>query len=152
MRTTFTASRLLNAPADVIYHCIADYREHHRPGGFLPPAFTDFVIDRGGVGAGTELRWVVMLGNQRRPMNAVVTEPDPGRRLVETGSGVETTFSVEPAESGTLVRFTTQLDEGGLGGVLTRLFGARLMGPLYADELGRLEAYAQAHGPTAPVL
>jgi hypothetical protein len=141
----------MNAPADVIYHCIADYRAHHRPGGFLPPAFTDFVIDRGGVGAGTELHWVVAMGGRPRPMSAVVSEPEPGRRLVETGEGVETTVSVEPAEHGTRVRFTTHLDDTGVSGVLTRLFGARLMGPLYADELARLEAYAQAHGPVDPL-
>jgi len=36
MKTTISAERLIEAPPDVIYHCIADYREHHRPDGFLP--------------------------------------------------------------------------------------------------------------------
>jgi hypothetical protein len=65
MKTIMSAKRLIAAPADVIYHCIADYREHHRPAGFLPPAFWDFAIERGGVGAGTELRQVVEAGGRR---------------------------------------------------------------------------------------
>jgi hypothetical protein len=34
---------------------------------------------------------------------------------------------------------------GGLDGLLTRLLGPRLMRPLFADELERLERHAQAH-------
>ena len=40
MKTRFGAERRIDAPAAVVYHCLADYREHHRPGGFLPPAFS----------------------------------------------------------------------------------------------------------------
>ena len=145
MQTRFSAQRLIDAPADVLYHCIADYVEHHRPDGFLPPAFSDLEILRGGVGAGTEVRWVINAGGRRRTVTATVTEPVPGRRLVETGSGIETTFMVEPTIRGTWVRFDTTIDDGGLQGVLTRLFAARLFGPVYEDELRRLEGYAKAH-------
>jgi len=41
MKTNISAEPLIGAPPDVIYHCIADYREHHRPDGFLPPVFTE---------------------------------------------------------------------------------------------------------------
>ena len=149
MKTTVTAERRMDAPADVIYHCIADYGAHHRPDGFLPPAFTNFEIRRGGVGAGTELRWDVDTGGRRRTIEATISEPRPGRVLVETGSGVETTFSVEPDESGARVRFDTVLDDAGLQGVLSRLFAGRLLRPIYEDELRRLEAYAIEHGPAA---
>jgi hypothetical protein len=30
MQTRFSAERVLDAPAEVVYHLIADYREHHR--------------------------------------------------------------------------------------------------------------------------
>jgi hypothetical protein len=30
---------------------------------------------------------------------------------------------------------------------MTRLFAGRLLAPIYADELDRLETYALAHGP-----
>jgi hypothetical protein len=85
VRARVTAERFMDAQADVIYHCIADYREHHRPEGFLPPAFCDFGVDRGGVGSGTELHWVVDAGGRRRAVTATVSEPFPGRTLVETG-------------------------------------------------------------------
>jgi hypothetical protein len=145
MKTTFSAERLMAAPPDVIYHCIADYRSHHRPDGFLPPAFTDFEIERGGVGAGTELRWVVDAGGRRRTVHATISEPVPGRTLVESGSGIETIFTVEPAAAGARVRFDTTIDDPGLAGVLSRLFAARILAPIYDDELRRLEAYALSH-------
>ena len=48
MRTEISAERPIAAPADAVYRCIADYEHHHRPGGFLPPNFSDFTIERGG--------------------------------------------------------------------------------------------------------
>jgi hypothetical protein len=145
MKASVSAERWMHAPADVIYHCIADYREHHRPDGFLPPAFSELEIERGGVGAGTELRWVVMAGGRCRAITATVSEPDPGRRIVETGSGVETIFSVEPTADGARVRFDTTIDDPGIQGLLNRLFLARTLAPIYDDELRRLEEYAKVH-------
>ena len=145
MKATVSAERLMNAPPEVIYHCIADYREHHRPDGFLPPAFSDFEIARGGVGAGTELSWVVEAGGRRRTVNATISEPEPGHTLVESGSGIETVFTVEPSGDGARVRFDTVIDDAGLQGLLNRLFVGRVLGPIYADELRRLEDYAKAH-------
>jgi NodT family efflux transporter outer membrane factor (OMF) lipoprotein len=46
MKTRISAERLMHAPAELVYQCIADYRHHHRPGGFLPPAFSDLEIAR----------------------------------------------------------------------------------------------------------
>ena len=48
------------------------------------------------------------------------------------------------------MRFDTVMEAGGLDGLLTRLFVARLLGPVYADELQRLERYAQAHPTILP--
>jgi hypothetical protein len=149
MKARVSAQRLIDAPADVLYHCLADYVEHHRPDGFLPPAFSDLEILHGGVGAGTEIQWVINAGGRRRTVTATVTEPVPGRRLVETGSGIETTFMVEPTVRGTWVRFDTTIDDRGLQGVLTRLFAARIFEPVFEDELRRLEDYAKAHASIA---
>ena len=150
MKSKFGAERRMDVPAQVAYHCLADYREHHRPDGFLPPAFSAFEVHRGGVGAGTEASWTVDLGGGRkRRMNATITEPDPGRRLVETGDGVVTTFTVSPSGGGCVVRFDTVFDEPGVSGLFLRLFLGRMLGPLYADELARLAAYAHSHGPVA---
>jgi hypothetical protein len=147
MKTRFGAERRIDAPAAVIYHCLADYREHHRPGGFLPPAFEQLEIDRGGIGAGTEYRFVMAVGGRRRAISTTVSEPVPGHTLVETGSGIETTFTVEPDSGGARVRFDTVIEAAGLQGILNRLFAARMIGPIYEDELQRLEAHAKAHPP-----
>ena len=151
MRARVSAERLMDAPAEVIYHCIADYRQHHRPEGFLPPVFSGFMISRGGVGAGTEARWVVDIGGRKRTIMATISEPVPGRTIVESRSGVETTFTVEPSDDRrTLSRFDTVIEEPGLRGLLNRLFVGRILGPVYDDELRRLQAYAQGHDGLLP--
>jgi hypothetical protein len=139
-----SAERLIDAPADVVYACIADYRHHHRPGGFLPPAFHDFTIERGGVGAGTVMTFKVTLAGRTRTVTHTVSEPEPGRVLVEGDELDQTTFTVDPVGNQCRVRFDTFLDARGLEGILTRLLAPRLMKPLYDDELARLERSAQA--------
>ena len=138
-----TAERSIDAPADVVYQCIANYQEHHRPEGFLPPSFSDFRVERGGVGAGTVISFKMKLGGQTRGMTASVSEPAPGRVLMETGKGVTTTFTVEPEGGRCRVRFDTLLEAAGIDGIMTRLFAPRMLKPVYEDELRRLEAYAQ---------
>lgn len=146
MRTYFSVERVVNAPAGVVYHLISDYREHHRPEGFLPPVFSDLVVEQGGVGEGTVVRFTSKLGGRSQTVTAAITEPEPGRVLVETGPGIETTFTVEPADGERArVRFDTVIELGGLQGLLTRLFVPGLLRPVYADELERLEQHAKAH-------
>jgi hypothetical protein len=109
------------------------------------------VVERGGVGEGTVVRFTSRLGGRRQTMTAAITEPQPGRVLVETGPGVATTFTVEPEGAHrSRVRFDTVLEAGGLAGVLTRLFAPRLLRPVYADEQERLERHAKAHPALAP--
>jgi hypothetical protein len=62
----FSVARVVDAPAEVVYRCLADYRAHHRPGGFLPPAFTDLQVLRGGVGAGTVFRFTLRAAGRTR--------------------------------------------------------------------------------------
>ena len=50
------AERTVDAPAGAVYGYIADMRGHHPH--FLPPAFSDFQIESGGVGAGTITRFI----------------------------------------------------------------------------------------------
>ena len=142
MQTRFSAERSMSVPADVLYECIRDYEHHHRPEGFLPPTFSDMQVIRGGVGAGTVVSWAMDLGGRHDTTTATITEPDPGHVLVETSPTVVTTFTVEPSAGGAVVRFDTVIDEPGLRGVMTRLFAARLLAPVYDDELQRLEEYA----------
>lgn len=150
----FAAERILDAPADVLYHCLRDYQRHHRhgPAGFLPPAFTRLDVLRGGLGAGTTIRFTTSLGGRSVTRTQEVSEPEPGRVLLESGNGESSTFTVEPRATGTLVRIETVLQPTGLEGMVMRLLGARLLAPLYADELQRLERYAQTHARGEPAL
>lgn len=145
MKTRVSVERIVKAPAEVVYHCIADYREHHRPDGFLPPVFSDFRVEQGGVGEGTVISFKMKLGGRTSVSTQRVSEPRPGEVLVESGGGVQTTFTVEPRDQSCRVRFDTVIEAGGLQGLMTRLFAPRLLAPVYVDELERLERHAQSH-------
>jgi hypothetical protein len=144
----FAAERVLDAPAETIYHCIADYRRHHRVGGFLPIAFISLEVLEGGVGAGTLFRFTTRVGGRSVTRTQRVSEPEPGRVLEERGDGEGSVFTVEPrGEARSLVRIETTLQSRGLDGWLMSIFGPRIMRGIYADELSRLERYAREHGP-----
>jgi hypothetical protein len=146
----FAAERVLDAPAAVIYHCLRDYVEHHNTRGFLPPVYTDLQVLQGGVGAGTVIRFSATVGGRSSTRTQQVSEPVPGRVLVEAGNGEGSTFTVEPlGDNQTLVRIETVLQPRGLEALVMPLLGARLLRPVYMDELARLERHAQAH--PAPV-
>ena len=138
-----TAERSIEAPPQVVYGCLADMNEHAR---FLPPAFSDFRIESGGVGAGTVTRFKVTAGRRTREYRMEVSEPEPGRVLAEsdTNSSLVTRFIVSPDGGGSRVRIeTTWQGAGGIGGFFERTFAPRVMQSIYADELQRLNAYVR---------
>lgn len=136
------AERSLVAPPERVYRCLADYREHHPR--FLPPAFSHFRVERGGVGAGTEIRFQLKAGGRTLQYHGHVTEPESGRVLAETyADGSVTTFTVTPEGSGSRVRIETTAEARGLQWVVTRLLAPRLLRPLFIDELARLDQYTQ---------
>lgn len=139
-----TAERTLAAPADVVHRCVADYAQHHRPEGFLPPAFTFLDVLEGGVGAGTRIRFGVRLGWMRSTTEATIAEPEPGRVLVEDGPDVTTRFIVDPAPGGTRMRIESTFHLRGLMGSLAGRSLPAKLAPVYEDELRRLESYAAA--------
>src|ERR1039457_6716165 len=134
-----SAERTVDAPAGAVYGYIADMRGHHPH--FLPPAFSDFQVESGGVGDGTITRFTVTAGGRTRQYRMTVAEPEPGRLLTKT--------TVTPHGSVSLVRISTTWEgAGGIGGFFERLFAPRVMRGIYADELERLDAYARAHRDT----
>lgn len=143
MGKTFTvkASAKVNAPADVVYDIIADYRNGHPH--ILPRKYFEWLeVEQGGRGEGTVIRFQMRVLGQTRVLRAVVTEPEPGRVLIETdtsGEGPVTSFTVEPVESGSNVTFSTELTSaGGLSGVLERFVLKRLLRRIYVRELAQL--------------
>ena len=147
-RILVSAERTVDAPADAVYVYIADMREHHPR--FLPPAFSDFRVESGGVGAGTITRFKVTAGGRTREYRMKVDEPEPGRVLTEsdTGSSLVTTTTVSAQDGASLVQISTAWDgAGGIGGFFERMFAPRVMRGIYADELERLNAYAREQRP-----
>ena len=138
------AEATVDAPADTVYGYIADMREHHPR--FLPPAFSDFQVESGGVGAGTVTRFKMTAGGRTRQYRMNVAEPEPGRVLTESDmdSSAVTTFTVSPQDGASLVRIATAWDGAtGIGGFFERMFAPRVLRSIYADELKRLDAYAR---------
>ena len=144
-----SAERSIEAPAETVYRYIADHEHHPR---FLPPAFSDFQVESGGVGAGTVTRFKVTAGGRTREYRMQVAEPEPGRVMTEsdTASSLVTTWTVTPEDAGSNVRISTTWEgAGGIGGFFERLFAPRVMRGIYADELERLSRYARERAAQA---
>ena len=143
------ASALVRAPARRVYAILADYREGHPR--ILPPRwFRALEVERGGTGAGTVIRVTMRVMGRTRTMNAVVSEPEPGRVLMESfvGGGPVTTFTVTPAgpeRRDAQVTISTELTARGgpLLGVVERLMTRLTLRRIYAEELALLAAYPE---------
>ena len=144
------ASRDIAAPAQRVYDIIADYRVGHP--AILPPRWFDRMeVEQGGRGAGTIVRFRMRaLGIERWP-RGFVTEPEPGRVLVERypDDDTVTTFTVDPdpANGGSRVTFETEGPaRDGLAGALERWMTVALLRRIYREELARLAEYAAGRG------
>lgn len=143
----FSASALIPAPPQDVYAVFADY--HHSHPQILPqPPFAGLTVEQGGVGAGTVIMAHMRVLGQTQHFRATVTEPEPGRVLVETtDTGYITTFQVEPRANGTqsYVTITTELTgRAGLAGAIEGWLVARLLRPAYVRELANVAAFVAA--------
>ena len=134
-----SAVRRIDAAPERVFDILADYRVGHP--AILPKRFfTGLEVEQGGYGAGTVIRYGMRAAGRVTRARAAVTEPVPGRVLVETDlgdRGIVTTFTVAPAGEGrSEVEFATDLpSRGGLLGVLERMFVRRYLRRVYAEEL-----------------
>src|SRR5262249_37362571 len=120
-RIQATASAVIDAPATAAYGILTDYRHGHPR--ILPPRyFSGLEVERGGTGAGTVIHFRMHALGATRTLRAEISEPEPGRTLVETylGSGEVTTFTVEPLEGGGRCRVTilTEWTSRGFAGMV----------------------------------
>jgi hypothetical protein len=154
-KTTYvvTATARLNASPRRVYDTIANYHTGHPR--ILPKQFSGLAVERGGIGAGTVIRFQVRVLGRTYTYRAEITEPEPGRVLVERnvlGSDSVTTFVVEPGghanEAVTTIR-TEMTVRRGLAGAIERFLTPRLLRPMYDEELRRLEAAAADPAGTA---
>jgi hypothetical protein len=133
------ASRLITAPAHIIYALLADYQTGH-PSILPKPYFVSLNIEKGGIGAGTVINFQMQLMGRLQTFHSVITEPEPGRVLVETDltSGAVTTFTVEPQDNGRCSQVVIATDtkvRDGILGVIEGWFTTRLLRPIYIKEL-----------------
>lgn len=137
------AEHLVKAPASDVYTYLADYQEHHPK--ILPSAFSNLVVERGGVGTGTVFNVSLKLAGKTRTMRAIIEEPAPGSVIEEISldNDLVTTFEIIPHGAATLVRIRTEwTPESGIAGWFERKLAPRMLVDLYKEELINLDLYA----------
>ena len=142
-----SASLEIQAPAARLYALIADYNQGH-PRILPKPYFVALQVEQGGVGAGTQISFQMRLMGQLKTFHAAITEPEPGRMLVETNleNNSTITFAVDPLENGQQARVTITtaitVRDGWLGSIEGWLT-SQLLRPIYQKELAQLAAVAR---------
>jgi uncharacterized protein YndB with AHSA1/START domain len=142
-----SASRLISAPVRKVYDLIADYRDGH-PRILPKPYFVSLNVEQGGYGAGTVINFQMQLMGRIQSFHSTITEPQPGRTLVETdmNTGAATTFTADPRADGheafVTITTTTTIPDGILGKIQGWLT-TQLLRPIYEKELAQLAAIAK---------
>lgn len=169
---TITETALINAPAERVYAILADYRNGH-PHILPRKYFLSLNVEQGGSGAGTVISFTMRVMGRTQEFRAAVTEPEPGRVLVETNTpnGAVTTFTVQPSgeqqvsslphrraddlrpsagETQCRLTISTALQtRDGLFGPLERFLTTRALRPIYVEELKLIAARAEGGGRAA---
>lgn len=141
-----SASATIPARCERVYSLIANYRDGHPR--ILPKQFKNLIIEQGGVGAGTVIRFQMSAFGRTLTFRAAITEPDPGHILVETDldtNGAITTFTVNPgsAPADSHVTISTELRvRSGLPGMIEKLLATAVLRPIYVKELENLARVA----------
>jgi hypothetical protein len=138
-------SRIINASPETIYAILSDYHEGH-PSILPQPYFKSLEVEEGGVGANTVLRVAMEVYGNKREFRLRVSEPEPGRVLMEEDpdAGTVTRFTLDPMADGR-TRVTIASDfraAGGLRGWLERLMNPAITRRIYEAELELLDQAA----------
>lgn len=139
-------SAVINARPEVIYSILTDYRNEH-PRILPRQYFKGLEIERGGQGAGTVFRSRVRAFGAEVTNHMEVTEPEPGRVLMETDkdAGVVTTFTVSPVDGGRRAHLEIATEftiSGGLRGAVEKLMNPLVVGRMYRAELQQIADYS----------
>lgn len=151
-RIYIEASAIIDARPEEVYPILADYHEGH-PAILPKPYFVDLIVEEGGQGAGTVIRVLMKVLGVERTYRMEVSEPEPGRVLVETDrdAGVTTTFTVEPLDDGKQARVTIATDmtaSPGLMGLIEKWLNPPISRLIYKKELQQLADYVRSRtGP-----
>lgn len=137
-----SASAIIPARRERVYSLLSNYRDGHQR--ILPKQFTSFTVEQGGVGAGTIIRFEMRIFGKKQKFRAAITEPEPGRVLVETAldaNNAVTRFTVNPgsAPADSHVTISTELPvKSGFFGRIEGMMATLLLRPIYKKELENL--------------
>ncbi len=151
-RIRAASSAIIDAPPEQVYAIITDYRTGH-PRILPKEHFRDLQVEQGGVGAGTIITFALRSGGSERRYRMAVSEPEPGRVLMEsdTASTLTTTFTVTPANEGKQARveIATEWDASkGIGGIIEKLLYPAGMKRIYDKELRQLAEVVRSINPS----
>lgn len=139
------SSAVIDASPEAIYAVFSDYEVAHR--AILPkPYFAEMVVLAGGQGAGTVIDVYMDVFGNKKTYHLAVTEPNPGRLLVETDylTGERTHFIMKPLANGrqTQVTIDSMFNASpGLAGKIERLITPPVTRYIFKKELANLAAY-----------
>jgi hypothetical protein len=139
------ASEVVSGQPEAVYATLADYEVGH-PAILPKPYFQSLIVQKGGQGAGTEFELVMKVMGVERTSHQAVSEPEPGRVLVETGIDInlQTTFTLEPVAGKTRITIHTEFEaEPGIMGFIGKLMSPPMLRKIYRQELQNLDAYMQ---------
>jgi len=137
----------IEAQPQEIYAVVADYRNGHPR--ILPEEYLrDLEVEAGGYGAGTVIRFRVRAFGIERQARATVSEPEPGRVLVETEmtSNIVTTYTLTAQSEGkTTLQITSawQISRNPFV-ALQQAFYPKLMRSMDAKELELIAAFVSS--------
>ena len=99
-------------------------------------------MEQGGIGAGTVVRVTMSAPGTQQELHVTVSEPEPGQALVESGSGMITTFIVDPMDADRSSQVTIAAEatpSPGLQGWIERLVTPGLL----SEEIHLLAKYVE---------
>jgi len=143
------ASDVIDARPEQIYAVLSDYRVGH-PAILPRPYFEELTVEQGGQGAGTILRVRMKVYGRKFAFRQIVSEPQPGRVLMEANDddSATTTFTLEPLGDQTRVTIVTVMQASpGLLGFMEKLTTPSVMGRIYRQELRNLAEYLRSRQP-----
>jgi hypothetical protein len=142
------ASEMIDARPEAVYALLSDYKVGH-PAILPKPYFTGLTVEKGGQGEGTIVITRLKVMGQEFVYRQAVTEPEPGRVLVETDTetGQFSSFTFEPVNGGKQTHLTIYSefpDKAGFAGWMERLMQPLIVGRIYRQELRNIAAYFQS--------
>ncbi len=137
-------SAVIEARPEEIYAVVADYRHGHPQ--IVPQEYLrDLEVEAGGYGAGTIIRFRARAFGIERPARSIISEPEPGRVLMETEmiSHIVTTYTLTPQSEGkTMLQIASQWQSSRNPFVaLQQAFYPKLMRSMDAKELELIAAF-----------